>query len=199
MFTEERIIQAYASVARPILLRYLTRRSCIASAHVAHLSLKAFGVSVRTVPVHLQFSIPALEVAYIAGITASEKERSKAVSRDWVELDEGTAWNGHVVLNFRNRSLIDPSFDQAFAAIAAGGVPIPANPLTLVLPLEGHSLTPGVRARYSLRMDPPEDHMCEVLYIVTDDNSYRDTPAWQDEAIPFIVDHVVSAVRAILI
>lgn len=199
MFTEEAIIRAYAQVGRSILLGYLPRRSCIASARIAMRSLAAFGVSVQPVPVHFLLKIPALNVAYIAGIAAEDKKRASAEAANWLDLDKGSDWNGHVVLNFRNHYLIDPSFDQAFAAIAERGLQLPATPRTLVLPLEGHRLTPGVYAQYSLILDPPESHACEVAYTITADESFKDTPAWQDEAIPLIVSHVVSAINSILI
>lgn len=199
MSTEERIIQAYAQVARPILLRYLPRRSCIASAHIGLQALAELCVDVQPVPVYFCLRIPTLNVAYIAGISEEDKQRAIAECAGWTDLGTGHDWNGHLLLKYRNEFLIDPSFDQAFAALAEAGTPVSTKPLTLVLPLDGQSFPAGAQARFKGLLDPPEELAFEVQYIASDDNSYRDSQAWNDEAIPFIASHIVSAIRAILI
>lgn len=200
MTPEERIIHAYAQVARPILLRYVGRRSCIASARAGLDTLAAFGVEVKPVAVNFCLSIPELNVAYIAGVEKADRMQLQKTASDWVELDSAdSTWNGHVILAFGTHCLIDPSFDQAFASIAEGGIPVPVNPLTMVLPLDGRPFMPGMFARYSIRMDPPEEYVGEIRYEPKDDASYQETPAWQDEAMPFIVSHIIAAVRSILI
>lgn len=188
----EDIIRAYAQVARPILLDYLDRRSCIASAHAGVMALGLFGVTVKPVAVDFRLVVPALDVAYISGIDEESKAIAQAGAGGWLDLDaENSGWNGHIVLTWGSQLLIDPSFDQAFASIEAGGVQgLPTTPLTLVLPLMGGVFCPGTLAHYSMRTDPPTEHKVEVYYGGKEDDSYKATGAWQDEAIPLIVDRI---------
>lgn len=191
----QKIIYAYAKVARPVLLGYMGRRSCIGSAHAGILALGRFGVDVQPVPADFHLSIPSLAVAYVAGIMDEEKFRGRAIAKDWVDLDTGDGWNGHVLLTYHDQYLIDPSFDQAFASLADGGVPVSRKPRTMVFPLNGNRLTPGMMASFSMTTDEPATLAFEVTYRAKSDDSYRDTPAWNDEALPYIADIIVLQMR----
>lgn len=108
------------------------------------------------------------------------------MASEWVDLDTGASWNGHLVLTFGEHYLIDPSFDQGFSALADRGIAVPDDPVTMVLPLHGRPFTPGVRAHYGMSLPAPATTAFDIWYTATDDESYRDTDAWQDEALPHI-------------
>ena len=137
------VITAFAQVARPVILRYFNRGSCIASSRIAIEVLRHFGIPARALPVRFVLRVPALEMAFVTGLSDQEKTKARREAGSFVTVKSGPAikggseigWNGHLIVHAAG-VLIDPSFDQALDAIAQQGHRIDATPLIGVFPAE---------------------------------------------------------------
>ncbi len=186
--TAAAVIQAFAQVARPIILKYLSRRSCIASVRVAIECLKRFGVRGRPFAVRFVVEIPAMNLMYTSGLSDEEQERARK-AKSFINLPggEGGGWNGHLVIE-AGGFLIDPSFDQAFAAFAETGHAMETPPMAVVFPLNGGRLGPDVQVDYEAALD--NGTRLVIRYAVRPDDSFLDAPAWEFEYLMPVIREV---------
>lgn len=149
--TNAEIIEHFAAVARPLILKYFpARNSCIAATRTTIECLRRFGIRARAAPVALALEIPAYELAYISGLTEEQRNKSKAAAKGFVDrTGDPDKWPGHLVAVAEDRWFIDPTIDAAIYSLAAHA-PLEAEDTIIVWDLGrmGHAFT--VRAQVEL-------------------------------------------------
>jgi len=184
---EEQIVLAYAKIARPIILKHLNRRSCIASSRVTIEVLRTFGVTAQPIPCSMQVVMPDLNLMYFNGCTPEKRaEYQKQAARyETLPNDPGGGWNGHVVVEAADL-LIDPSFDQALDVFATVDPTVASDPTIMVLPNCGRLLAAGQHSVEAVVLDDRERQL-HIRYDPLDDGSFASTPAWElDYLLPTI-------------
>lgn len=185
MILTEQLIQSYASKARPVMLEYLGLNSCIAAARVTCEYFSRHDITARVQPVKFVVEDKARNLAFCSGL--SDEER--ATAKQSTKLSEG--WNGHLIVIADNRYILDPSFDQALAALGL-------KPEIGMLCVENNAA--GVRMDELLditlvmRMDDGAE--LSVRYIPLDDDSYLETEAWNDDGLPYLVSEIALRIAA---
>ncbi len=180
---EAAIVRAYTGNARLVMREFMTINSCIGSARVTLDFLERYGISARVQPVKFVVEWKDKNVAYTSGLT--ESERSSALGQRQAYAD---GWNGHLIVIAGNRWIIDPSFDQAVAAL---GILPPAEMLCLESDRIGDA---RIEAEAVAVMDSGEE--LKIRYIPLDDDSYCATEAWNDIGLPFLVSEIATKLFA---
>ena len=197
------MIRVYARTARPIILRYFNRRSCVASSRITIEALKFFGIAARPVPVRFLVRAPALNAVFMSGVTAEDRAEIAGASGSRFVLlapgpqisGGGIGWNGHVIVKTRE-FLIDPSFDQALDAIAGAGHAIAAAPLIAVFPLGGKSLPKTFHAGFTALLDDDTKIISEYDHLP--DDSFLRAPAWELDHLQPAIEQILAAMKGIL-
>jgi hypothetical protein len=182
MLTDSRIIEAYVTSARPIMLEWMTLNSCIGSARVTVDFLQRCGIEARVQPCKFVVEWTDKKLAYASGL--SEAERANAIGQRQAYSD---GWNGHLLVIAARRWIIDPSFDQALVALGI-------EPDSTMLYLESDA--PAMRGEGDLALELQAimntGEALKIRYIPLFDDSYRDTEAWKDEGLPFLVSEIAT-------
>jgi hypothetical protein len=166
------------------MLKYMRHRSCIAAARVTIDCLKALGIDAVPVPVKFVVEVKGLTNCYVSGVTAAER----ATARGSVQIGED-GWNGHLTVIADRRFFLDPSFDQAMI-----GLDIPYTGTTIpVLSIPKH-IRPE-RMKLEFKGDLSDGNEVRVRYIALDNQEYKVSGAWNDEALPFIVEEILAHMR----
>lgn len=171
---------AFCSSAREIMLTFTGHNSCIASTRITIETLRRFGINCTPMPVKFALEVEAHNVAYSSGLTQEElATANKSVETPWE-----TGWRGHLVASYKD-ALIDPSLDQA--DIALKGILGLRPEVYLFLFSPDH-------AGLELEFSTPKQKHCKLTYIQTGDNSYQESEAWNDEALPLLSDLIFRVV-----
>lgn len=179
MMRISQIIHSYTAAARPIMLKWMTINSCIGSARVTLDFLERYAIPARVQPVKFVVEWKVKNLAYTSGLT--EAERSTALGQRQEYAD---GWNGHLIVIVENRWIIDPSFDQSVMAM---GIRPPSEMICLESDQIGDAL---IEVEASVVMDSGEE--LKIRYIPLNDETYRDTEAWNDNGLPFIVSEIAT-------
>ncbi len=175
------VVSAFTARARPVMLQWMTINSCIGSARVTLDFLERYGIPARVQAVKFVVEWKDGNLAYTSGLT--EAERSTALAQRQAYPD---GWNGHLIVIADNRWIIDPSFDQSVTAM---GIRPPAE----MLCLESDQIKDGrIEAEAVAVMDSGEE--LKIRYIPLDDETYRDTEAWTDPGLPFLVSEIARSI-----
>jgi hypothetical protein len=190
--TNEAVIQAFAHVARPVILGYFSRRSCIASSRIAIECLKEFHIRSVAEPVRFSLALPDRSCMYLAGGSPAELDSLRNSAHKHVALPagDGGGWPGHLIVRCGN-CLIDPSFDQALEALS-GEAGIWHGPLIGVFPFSS-SLPKrfGVEARAELN----DGTHIEVRYDSRLDRSYAAQPAWETDHLQWAILEILGKMK----
>lgn len=177
------IIELYAGVARPIMLKYMPPNSCVSATRITIETLKLF--SVDAVPAPTKFCVANLDSgkAYTSGLSEEEIEQAANVTASpW-----RGEWRGHLVAVADRRWLIDPTFDQALLALG-----LPANGCTTNVVRVPKNIDPN-RIHAVLKGAANNGTPIEVEYISTGNHSYQDSEAWNDAGVPVLTEIIKAA------
>lgn len=195
------VVGFFAELARPIMLRWFNRGSCIASARIAVEVLRIFGVEVHPVPVRWVLQLPGAKMAFVVGLNAEEQADARRKAESFVEVEQGpvirgggkgTGWNGHVILR-GDGFLLDPSFDQALHALAQRGAAIESKPMIVVFPTGPDPLPEEFNAKMGARLDDGTE--VTIDYATTGDDSYMQTPAWETDHLEPVIAEVITTMQ----
>ena len=181
-------IEAFAKIARPIMLKYMRTNSCIAAARTTIEVMKIYGLRAVEIPVCFAFQVPARDYARLAGFAAEERKDMRARSKTWQDLTspDGAGWNGHLVVLVEDRWLIDAAIDQADAP--QFGVSVPAE--VFVVDMRGQAWNPNERFEINLGLILDNGDHADLIYRRIKDRSYLETEAWQDEGLPLLAQAI---------
>jgi hypothetical protein len=116
------------------------------------------------------------------------KARSSQNGRDRYPRSD---YNAHLVAIARNRYLIDASLDQADAP----GFPIP--PMVLVIDLARGPTPWSPTKSIQAELTNNEGVGFSIAYDPIADRSYRESPAWNDEALPLISKLILTTMKEV--
>jgi hypothetical protein len=182
------IIRAYCRVARPMLLEWMPRNSCIGSARVTLEYLKRCGIPARVQAVKFAVFDDARELAYCSGLTMQEM----ATARDRKPMWHGRGWNGHLIVIAAGRYIIDPSFDQALIAMG-----LPPESGMLLVESDDSAMQAGGLLKIDLNVVMDCRAELRVQYIPLADDGYLTTEAWTDEGLPFLATDIAARIEEI--
>lgn len=187
----ERIIATFARVARPIMRKWMTPNSCIASARVTIETMKLFNLRAEEIPVSYVFQVPARKYARISGFSGKEQADMKCKATTWRdELPEGLGWNGHLLVLVEDRWVLDPSIDQ----MASRGFRVEIPEEVFVIDTAGRKLEQFCQIELRLILD--DGHNAALMYRRIPDLSYRESEAWTDEGLPILADEIAMQMAA---
>lgn len=174
-----KLLRLYCRIARPIMLRYLSLNSCIAASRVTDYVLRAFGFETLVRPVKFVVTVPSLERAFSAGLSAEEL----ATANRSIAHPEWKGWNGHLITLVENHFIVDASFDQAGDVLK-----LRLDHEVFMFPMTDPP--EHFHAQFGARLEDGTEFT--VDYVTTTDESYRDTPAWNDKNLPEIATLIVT-------
>jgi len=182
----EAVIAVFAATARPVILRYFPRNSCIASSRITIECLKIFGVPSHAVPVTLKVEVRAHKIMFVCGIDEETQARARQSAASYIALQR-TGWNGHLIVK-AGRHVIDPSFDQVLDVFASQGIQIETRPAVFVIPVGDARLVKSFAIDFVALTD--DGAKIDGQYFGIEDYSFQQTPAWE-------TDHLEPAIREI--
>lgn len=170
------------------MLPYMKRNSCISATRITCICLDTLGFKVEPLPTKFYVEMPRLNLAYTSGVSRSEVRHCRGY-----QLREPEGWNGHLVTLVNSRWIIDSAFDQ-IGAVFASHVKIPAElplfPMPKPLP-ENH----GFHVSFEWITD--EKAKFRIQYATTTDQSWKQTPAWNDEGLVGLSMSILEELRKV--
>jgi hypothetical protein len=185
------VVEAFTSVARPLMLEYLDGPSqCIACVRITEQVLGRFGIAVRPVPVSMVVQCSEKRVAFVAGFDKRVRKAMRAKATAWAKraARTGSGWEGHLICIAGDRWLIDPTLDQASAPHLGFVIP-PDDMLCFDVREQLQSVSIEHMAT-DLRIVTANGLDLHIQYFPLADRSFYETPAWE-------LDHIGPAIRAI--
>lgn len=183
------VVEAFAQVARPTILKFFPPNSCVASTRIAMECFSRFGLRSEATASKLMVLDVALERAYVSGFR-EEREDMEARALSFETLSEVGSYDRHVVCLVERRWLVDASFDQASRA----GVRITPHVFTLEFPRD-------FVASGSLHLSVVAEHegvTLEVQYVTLPDRSFEATPAWETDHLQLPIALICADMSAAL-
>ncbi len=191
---DELIIQVFAAVARPIMLRWMIPNSCIGATALTRQTLAYWKVNVDPIPTKLAVQVPSLNYAFVAGYKGEEKDAMKAKSSVWIDRGVGdgcvTPWIGHLVGLAAGRYLIDATLDQSNSPEHGFAV----DPYISVVDLgteAGMMFAGTIGSSINAEGDLDNRAAMKIYYERTDDESWKTSDAWNDESLPILAVKIV--------
>lgn len=178
------LVDNYAAVARPIMRKYMNANSCIAASRVTMELFRLCGVDAVCIPVKFVLELPERKLAFCAGL--SEEECATALGQKQVWAD---GWSGHVCVVVEGKWFLDPSFDQAFAALDVENKDLQI----LALPIETEVDPYEIAVDLQASLDAGERMV--IRYRPLDDRSFTQTEAWNDDGLPWLAREILQAAR----
>jgi len=176
------VVEAYARIARPVMLKYMHTNSCIAAARTTIETMRICGLRAEEIPVCFAFHVPSRKYARLAGFPAEEQAEMRANAASWEDLP-GSGWNGHLIVLVEDRWLLDAAIDQADCP--RFGVSVPAE--VFVVDTVGHKgWNPRKAFELNLGLILDNGDRAELVYRSIADTGYRETEAWTDEGLPLL-------------
>jgi hypothetical protein len=194
--TPESVIAAFAKVARPIMLPWMPRNSCVGATRLAQMTLMQHGIDVVPVPCKFVFEVGAKKYAYVSGFRGAEKRRMRREAANWP--DRGgrpgeSTWTGHLIGVAAGRYLIDCSVDQA--ASIAHGVEVESTVLVMDLGDVGREFMDFAgEVRLYAMLDSGDQ--ARIVYQPFRDSTYAQSDAWNDEGLWILAYQVPEAMAA---
>ncbi len=162
---------------------WLTPNSCIAASRITIDCLRILGIPAEPVATKFMVQVEEIGMAYACGLSAEELYTAGESIRHprWI------GWDGHLVVR-AGEWLIDPSFHQADIALGkrlrVEGIPM------FPFPVGTNSLE--FHASYTGRFD--SGLTAQIDYVAIQDNSWRDSGAWNDEGLVLLTRRIASQV-----
>lgn len=183
-YSDEAVVRAYAKVARPQILRFFPRNSCVASTRTTIECLARFGL--QGTGLACEFVVQGQKLAYVSGLRAGNEQAARAASGSFTYLRSADPFDLHVVAIIEQpqglRWLIDASFDQARAV----GLPVADEPFIVPLPRDVDPCYLAVDATVQITADV----QATVHYRGRPERDFEATPAWE-------TDHLQPVIRMI--
>lgn len=181
MPSKGKLLKRYCRVAREIMLPFMGPNSCIGATRVTVDCLRSLGIQAEPIATKLAVQIPAKEIAYTSGLSDEELATARNSTRTY-----GDGWRGHLICRC-GQQLLDPSFDQADVALK--GL-LGADKVVAIMPLpdDAHD---SERWHVQYSGFTPSGLAVKIEYVTTGDESYRDSPAWNDEGLPLLCDLIL--------
>jgi len=176
------IVKTFGEVARPIMRKWMTANSCIASARCTIEVMKLYRLQAEEIPVAFAFQVSERKYARVSGWSAEERERMRKRAATWTDLQTEEGWNGHLLVLVENKWVMDPSLDQADAP--EFGVSIP--PEVFTFDTEGRQWDPQRDFEMQLGLILDNGDKAKLTYRRIRDRSYLETEAWKDEGLPVL-------------
>jgi hypothetical protein len=174
------VIARFASVARPVMRKFMVAASCIGSARTTIEVMRTYGLRAVEIPVCYAFQVPSRKYARIGGFSEAERAEMRAKCSTWYdEPSEDGSWNGHLIVLVEDRWLLDPSLDQVESP--QFGVPAPCD--IFVVDTVGQEWDPNEQFRINLGLILDNDDKATLTYRRIEDTSYRETGAWNDAGL----------------
>ena len=197
---EAAAVQCFAECARPPILRYLNRRSCIASCRITIEVLKRFGIAAHPVPVRFVVCAPVYKIAFISGFSVESQTELRRGAARYVDLAAGPkagggngTWNGHVAVVTANYFL-DPSFDQSLDALASNGLQLDPHPYIALAPLPQPINRDALHLEFSL--ETANSIFLTAQYNSISDYSFLETPAWELDHVEPVIEEIAATMEA---
>jgi hypothetical protein len=186
-------IALYARIARPIMLQYLRRNSCIAATRITQGVLQKFDINVRPYARKWVVEVPSRRLVYLAGFRGDEKVAMRKKSSDWIDRCDqaGQGWEGHVIGVANNRWLIDASFDQCQSIHHGFEVP----PTILVVDLRDFGQAWSPQSVFDAKLSTDAGIGVNVQYIPMEggEDEYATSEAWRDGGLRLIERRIITA------
>ena len=175
------IVARFASVGRPIMRRFMSAASCIASARTTIEVMNGYGLDAVEIPTCYSFEVPARKYARVGGFSEEERAEMRAHAAKWRDdpKDDGDYWNGHLIVLVEDRWLLDPSLDQIESE--EFGVPGPNG--IFFVDMAGQKLDPNDQFQIELGLRLATGDTATLTYRRIEDRTYLDTDAWRDEGL----------------
>ena len=189
------LIDRFNAVAGPYLC-YFPAASCIEQSRILVEVLQALDVKAEAVGTAMTVLCPALNVAYVTGVTAEERARGKAAAGEWVDRPsrDGKAGEdcGHVVVVAVidcEHFLIDPTIGQA--SMPERGVVIPRY----AMPIGPLSQRPEPGCELVAGLDLGDGKSIEVTWLLREARTFEATPAWEPSHLWPLIGRVVREMK----
>jgi len=195
MIEISRIIEAYAAVARPIILNFFVPNSCIASSRITVEVLSRFGVSAEAIATKFVVLLPEKKLAYVSGLDPQERADAKKKSQTWIDLlpDGDDSMNVHVIVLAGDRWFLDASFDQV-----RGPLKITLEPKVFVIPLDGQTIEDKYSVDMDLKCALDDGTPIEIRYVTHCGDAFKRTPAWETDHLRVPIHLICTAMKAAL-
>jgi len=181
MIEISRIIEAYAAVARPIILNFFVPNSCIASSRITVEVLSRFGVSAEAIATKFVVLLPEKKLAYVSGLDPQERA------------DANDSMNVHVIVLAGDRWFLDASFDQV-----RGPLKITLEPKVFVIPLDGQTIEDKYSVDMDLKCALDDGTPIEIRYVTHCGDAFKRTPAWETDHLRVPIHLICTAMKAAL-
>ncbi len=183
----DRVLEAFARVARKPMVRAWGRNCCIAATRATIIALARFDVRAEPFPCKICVEDPAINVAKLVGFTSEERRDINERTRPASVIDRnvpGEGWEGHVAVLVERRVLLDASFDQA--AEPDMGLVIPEH--VLVIPVPESFADGGHEAQIEGNVD--DGPLLRVRYWPTGNRSFLQEDAWRGADTRIVAAHI---------
>lgn len=188
----DRVLEAFAQVARPPMVKAWGRNCCINATRATILALRHFGVNAEPFPCKLCVEDRAINVAKLVGFTREERAGINAKNTPACVLDRsvpGEGWEGHVAVVVERRVLLDPSFDQATEPDL--GLDIPEH--MLMIPVPASFADGGQEIRMEGTID--DGPLLRIRYWPSGDMSFKTQEAWTGVDSRIMAAHVALLIQ----
>ena len=189
-------LEGYIQIGRKAILEFTDRFSCVSSTKLTILTLAKLGIKCTPQAVKFAFTVPELDKAYSCGLSHKELAAVGGPVTHRTTSDGTPGWRGHLVaITEDRRYLLDSSLDQVDMAFEEKlGLPtrvyvfsVPANAETDTFGEHGFKLNIDGVTITGLNFN--------LQYVTVEDNTYADSPAWNDPGIPFLAHNLANQVR----
>lgn len=186
------LIDRFNAVASPYLDLF-PAATCIEQSRILIEVLCELGICAEPIETAMKVHCPELNLAYVAGADAEERERGKAVAGEWIDrttpAHEGY---GHLVVaalvNGEN-FLLDPTMAQA--SMPEPGMAIPRG----VLPIGPLSQWPAPGSQIDAGLDLADGKRIAVTWLIRDTRKFESTPAWEPSHLWPIIHVIVREMK----
>jgi hypothetical protein len=164
------------------------RCTCISSTRIVERCLAAMGIPSRPVACKYACSWPEQKRCHAVGAT-KDIEYARALNptinaaplpADW---QPANSWDGHLVLMVAGE-LIDPSIDESLRILG-----LPDYPTIAQFPLGGREFDAFTKAVFTFQIDERYP-VLEAQYVGIEDESWRNTIAWNDPDLDVIAEFI---------
>jgi len=179
-------IEAVVEMARRTLRDRIAVNSCIAYCRVILELLRFTGIEAKPYACKLIVTDHTLNKAYAVGCTDEEMSTAQEIIP---VKGTGAGWRGHLILIAEGDILIDPTFEAASRALYGEDEDDPAGYMVIALPE-----TPGQFFDATICGKLDNGAEIEIRYIGTGDETWLESEAWNDEALPVFANALNTAV-----
>lgn len=183
------IIEVFRVVARHFLVTALGEASCIASSRVTEEVLKIFGIQSKAYNTMLRVRCLELKLAYVAGVPKAELATAKEV----IDLHTGEGWEGHVVNVIPGRGILDTTLFQVdYRLKTHRGAIMGFAPMIYAWNITDEIYTTSLATLVLLN---DQDHRIDLQYQFTDNEGFKNEPAWELEYLKPLIHMIVETMR----